>query len=201
MTTYHLATSPENPGGAVWRAAVAAAPRERPDRVVENGVRYLVARLAVAEGGLALHGAGVLRGRRAFVFAGPSRSGKTTAVGLSSDTTSLGDDFAVLLPREGGWRTAAVPFDNLERGPADPPRGLFPVAGVWRLFQADEAAIETPAGPQAVASLTSCAAFPWAMPDLAAAVLEHAQRFVSESCFGHLRFGRDPDFWKLLPAD
>ena len=48
---------------------------------------------------LALHGAGVMREERAYLFVGPSRSGKSTAVRLSAPAISMGDDFAVVLPR------------------------------------------------------------------------------------------------------
>ena len=57
-----------------WRLVVEETPQEPLGRIVENAARYLVARLAAEEGGLALHGAGVTRRGRAWVFAGPSRS-------------------------------------------------------------------------------------------------------------------------------
>jgi len=174
--------------------------QEPTDRALENAVRYLVARRCVGEGGFALHGAGVLRHGRAHVFAGPSRAGKTTAVSLSPPgATSLGDDFScVVRTARGGFCTAAVPFDNREAAPADPPRGLFPIAGIWRLYQAQETGIERPAAVRAASSLMACTAFPWAMPDLAEAVLDHARDFVATGAFGHLRFAPTSEFWSLI---
>jgi len=198
VRAHHFVMCREDAGARIWRLGIIRTPHEPPDRIVENAVRYLTARLAVEKGGVALHGAGVLRDGRAYVLAGPSRSGKTTAVRLSAPSVSLGDDFAILLPGEGAWWTAAVPFDNSEEAPANPPRGSFPVAGVWRLHHAPRARVEALRPARAVASLMGCAAFPWAMPDMADQVLEHVGRFIAESTFLHLYFREEPDFWKLL---
>ena len=165
---------------------------------MENVVRYLVARLCVKAGGFALHGAGVLRGDRVHVFAGPSGSGKTTAVGLSLGATSLGDDFSVVIRARGSWQTVAVPFDNSERAPATPVAGLIPIAAIWRLLQAPDDAVQTLPPAQATASLMGCVAFPWAMPDLAEAVLEHVGAYVVSAVFGQLRFKPTPEFWSLI---
>ena len=40
---------------------------------------------------------------------------------------------ALLRPGPRGWIAPALPFDNAERVDHEPPRGLFPVAGVWRV--------------------------------------------------------------------
>jgi hypothetical protein len=195
--SYHFAVAPEA-GGDGLRFALADDPDEPVARVVENVVRYCVARMAAQAGGFALHGAGVLRAGRAYVFAGPSRSGKTTAVTLSAPAQSLGDDFAVILPGEDGWQAPAVPFCSFERVPPKPREPLFPVAGIWRLHQAPEPRLETLTPAIAAASLMGCAAFPWAMPDLSEAVLEHVRRYVATAVFAHLHFRMDPDFWGLL---
>ncbi len=196
--SYHFALAREGSGGA-WVLALADEADEPIERVIENGVRYLVARVAVEAGGFALHGASVLRGGRAYVFAGPSLSGKSTAVALSAPAASLGDDFAALLPGAGAWRLPALPFDNSEKAPPKPAGALFPVAGIWRLFQAAESRLETVPPTIAAASLLGCAAFPWAMPDLSDSVLEHVRSYVEHAVFAHLHFRKTPDFWDLLP--
>jgi len=196
VRSYHFALVPEVSGA--WRLAIEDRGAEPVGRVIENATRYLVARLAVARGGLALHGAGVLRGRQAFIFAGPSGAGKSTAIRLSSPARSLGDDFAVVLPVSGGWGTPALPFDNAGVAPPDPVRGLCPLAGVWRLFQAEHHRVERPSGVMAQASLLACAAFPWALPDLADRSGEAVAALAASGLFGHLHFAPDPGFWSLL---
>lgn len=199
VRSYHFALCPDEEPDQ-WRLVLVEPTGEAIERVVENALRYLVARLAILSGGFALHGAGVLRGGQAYLFAGPSRSGKTTAVRLAAPDRSLGDDFAVLLPAAGGWVAPAVPFDNAETRPSSVPAwGPFPVHGVWRLFHAPDARVETPAGtPAATASLLGCTAFPWALADLTAPMIEHVRRFVESGRFGHLHFSPTSDLWPLL---
>jgi hypothetical protein len=196
VRSYHFALAPEDAGA--WRLSVEDSGGESVGRIFDNAARYLVARLAVARGGLALHGAGVRRGEKAHVFAGPSGAGKTTAVKLSAPAESLGDDFAVVMPHDGGWGTPALPFDNDETAPLHPMRGVCPLAGVWRLFKAAEHRIEKPSGLMAQASILACAAFPWALPDLTGQVGQSVASLAGSGLFGHLHFAPDPGFWRLL---
>jgi hypothetical protein len=196
VRSYHFALGPEIAGP--WRLAVLEQPDEPLGRVFDNAARYLVARLALERGGLALHGAGVLKDGKAWIFAGSSGAGKSTAARLSAPAASLGDDFAVILPQEGGWAAPALPFDNTEIAPRVGARGLLPLAGIVRLFQAPTHSVETPAGVLAQASLMSCAAFPWALPDLSEAAGEAVAQIAASGLYRHLRFAPDPGFWSLL---
>lgn len=196
VRSYHFALSPEISG--TWRLAVEDSGDEPTGRILENATRYLVARLALENRGLALHGGAVRRGGRAFVFAGPSGAGKSTAVRLSYPAESLGDDFALVLPAADGWRVPALPFDNAEAASREPVRGLTPLAGIWRLFQGERHRVEDLTGVLAQASLMACAAFPWAFPDLAAREGESIAALAASGLFGHLHFSPDPGFWPLL---
>jgi hypothetical protein len=197
VRSYHFALGPEVSG--TWRLAVEAGDSEPVGRVLDNAARYFVARLALERGGLAVHGAGVRRGRVAWVFTGKSGAGKTTASRLSAPAQSMGDDFAVMIPNGDGWAAAALPFDNTEKAPRVALGGLIPLAGVFRLFQSDRHMLERPSGVWAQASILSCAAFPWALPDLSARAGESVARLAASGLFGHLHFAQDPGFWSLLP--
>ena len=73
----------------------------------------------------------------------------------------------------------ALPFDNSERAPADPPAGRFKLAGMWRLFKGETARVQELSATTATASLLGCAAFPWAMPDRTEQLLDsYFWRFV-----------------------
>jgi hypothetical protein len=196
VRSYHFALGPEVSGS--WRLAVEAGGGEPVGRVIDNAARYLVARLAIERGGIALHGAAVRRDGRAWVFAGKSGAGKSTASRLSAPAESMGDDLAVIVPVRGGWAAAALPFDNLETAPADPVRGLTPLGGVFRLFQSERHVLERPSGVWAQASILACTAFPWAIPDLADRAGESIARLAASGLFGHLHFALDPGFWPLL---
>ena len=195
VTSYAFAMAERRAGE--WVLALAPAAGEPPGRTMDNVARWLVARLATAGGGLALHGAGILNGGVAWVFAGPSRAGKSTASRLASPAPSLGDDFAVVVPSGTGWRVPAVPFDNSEKAPRLI-AGLHPLGGILRLFQAQDVRLDRPVSALAVASLMACVAFPWALPDRLDSMQEVAQRLVTEELFNHLHLTLDPQFMHLL---
>jgi hypothetical protein len=197
--SYGFAIAPA--GTDAYTIAAAETPVEPMERTLDNAARWVVARLAASSGGIALHGAAVLRGGTAHVFTGPSRAGKSTAARLSPGSTPLGDDFAVVVPEGAGWGVAGVPFDNAESAPAAPPRGLYPLAGIWRLFQDSVHRVDRPGPAVAQASLLACCAFPWALPDLLPDTQRAVEALVGDGRFGHLHFAPDPGFWPLLEGE
>jgi len=198
LRSFHFALGCDAPP-ALWRCALAEPEGEPIDRAFENAVRCLIARLAVEEGGFALHGAGVeRRDGRTWILAGPSRAGKTTAVSLARDVKSLGDDFAVVVSTTGGWGAAAVPFDNTERAPLDAPAGLLPLERIYRLFQAPKTRVVVPPKFRALPSLLACAAMPATMPDLAQRLLANVESYIDSGTFAELYFPKSPEFWDQL---
>ncbi|HVQ34900.1 MAG TPA: hypothetical protein VMT33_02730 [Candidatus Bathyarchaeia archaeon] len=194
VASYRFAMAPDT--SSSWRLAIEETPAEPVDRIVENAARYLVARLATEQGGLALHGAGIARDGRAWIFAGPSRSGKSTAIS-HSEGISLGDDFAVTIPGTEPWTVLAVPFDNAGCGSIETTAPM-PLAKILRLRQAPTPKLERPPAPIAQASLLACAAFPWAVPDLATRLDDAVAALVSQGLFAELSLAPDPSFWDVL---
>jgi len=197
VASYHFAIGADAAQGA-WRVGITDQADEPIERIVENAVRHVAARVATEDGGFAMHSAGVARNGRAWLFAGPSRAGKSTAVRLSAPATSLGDDFGLVLPGDAGWVAPALPFDNSEQVEHEPPDGELSVAGIWRLYQSPEIRVEDPPHGLAVASLMGCVAFPWTLPEFADGLLERVERFVSEGRFHHLHFNATEPFWSHL---
>jgi hypothetical protein len=197
VASYNFAIAREADEGE-WRAGLTRQDGEPLERVVENIVRFVTACVALESGGFAMHAAGVLRDGEAFIFAGPSGSGKSTATRLARPATSLGDDFALVVPERGGWVAPALPFDNSERIASDAVRGVYPVRGIWRLVQSDETRVETPSTGMAVASLMGCVAFPRTMPEMADRLLGQVRRFVAECRFGRLHFSLSEALWPHL---
>jgi hypothetical protein len=189
VTSYAFAIADEPGNPLAFRLGLTRDAAEPVGRTLDNVARWVVARLALDDGGFALHAAAVVLDGRAFVFAGPSRAGKSTAVAASRPAESLGDDFAALIcDGPGRWWTSAVPFDNSERVHAVPHGGPFPVAAAWRLAHGPALRVQALRGPHAAAALLGCAAFPWALPDQREALADHVERFVRERGFGVLQF-------------
>ena len=197
IASYHFAVAPDGQPRS-WRLALTRGSDEPVERILENAVRYLTAVVTAEDGGFAMHAAGVLHEGRAFLFAGPSRAGKSTVVRLLSPAVSLGDDFGLVLPGPEGWVAPALPFDNAERSPGGPCGQLFPVAGIWRLFQSEVTRLERPAPGLIEASLLGCVAFAWAMPEASTSLLQQVGRFVAEGRFEHLHFEQQAELWSLL---
>jgi hypothetical protein len=196
VASYRFALAAEAPG--VWRVGLSSEPGEPDDRVMDNVSRYMAARLALEVGGFAMHAAAVEQRGRAFVLAGPSRAGKSTAATLFRGARSLGDDFAIVLPAAGGWVAPALPYDNAESVEGRLQQGEFPVAGIWRLSQAGENRVERLPPALTEASLVACAAFPWAMPELAETLLANARRYAETALHERLYFTREADLGGLL---
>ncbi len=196
VVSYAFCLCRDEPG--VWTVALTPLEREPLGRSLENAVRYVVAEAAVDAGGFAIHGAGVIDEGKAVIFAGGSNAGKTTAVELSAPRPSLGDDYALIAPGRDGWVTAAVPFDNAERAPAEPRRGWIPIRGVWRLYKDEVDKAERAPVTLAGASLMSCVALPWVMPHRVEALMGNVDTFVAEGAYGHLRFRKSDEFWQKI---
>ncbi len=142
-----------------------------------------------------MHGAALLRDGRAWIFAGPSNAGKTTAVALSAPAVSLGDDFALVMPAGIGWVAPALPFDNSERVEGTPGPGPYPLAESCGLKQADAHGLDREGGGRAIAALMGCVAFPWTMPEAASDLLANVTALAEAGLFARLRFRKDSGFW------
>ena len=197
IASYHFALCEET-DAVTWRVALREGSDEPAARMLENAVRYVVSRIALEQQGWAMHAASVLREGRAYLFAGPSGAGKSTAAALCGTEGEIGDDFAMLVRRDGDWLVPAMPFNNAGRVDGPPVEGLFPLAGVWRVYQAPHASVERPPRGPAVASLMGCAAFPWTVPEMADILLARTSELVAEGKFAHLHFARDSDLWSVL---
>jgi hypothetical protein len=195
VVSYNFALGRDIESWPGWTLGITRGVSEPPGRILENGMRFVLAVLALDAGGFAMHSAGVLHDGRAFLYAGPSRSGKSTAVAASAPAESLGDDFGLVLPEGDHWVAPAVPFDGSERIAAGAPLGQYPVTAILRLYQASETSIDYPSAHVGVASLMSCTAFPWGYPERASDLLEHVRRFVEQCRFGHLRFALGSDLF------
>jgi hypothetical protein len=169
------------------------------ERGLENFLRVMTARFALERGGLLLHGACVVRGGLAYVFFGPSGSGKTTVTMLSPGDMILSDDLTLVVPVDGTYRSAGIPFGMAHHRTPES-AGAFPIASFNRLVQSDEVAIEPIDGARALAELGGSLPFVMQEPAEAGRALAVAERVVAAVPVRRLRFRRDPSFWAAVAA-
>ena len=151
-----------------------------------------------------LHAAAALAPGGVHVFCGPSRSGKSTAIGNSRAHRVLTDEAVVLVPQPGGYRAEGSPI-NPECAFKQP--GSGPLAGVYLLVQADRHELRPAAREDGLLRLTQEVMVPLGPLETnlslgSARALDCAARLWAIRPAQELRLLPDPGFWRLLePRD
>ncbi len=153
-------------------------------------LRVVFSVLAFQAGGLMVHAAGVLRGRRAFLFLGHSGAGKSTVAANSPDDTILNDDLIILLPGRDGWTAHGTPFTH--PGQARPSPGCGPAAALLFLHQSPRVSLEPLSPAQSLAALLASTPVLNAAPE---PPLDRCQAVVSAVPAFALHLLPDPSFW------
>jgi hypothetical protein len=150
-------------------------------------------------GGFVFHSAGVVKEGRAYLFYGPSGAGKSTVSELSRPLPLLSDDLVLVMNDAGAWKAATTPFAG-SLPQADKSPGTYPLAGLFRLVQAEEHRL-APLGPSAlaVASLLACCPFVGSRARREGALLPLLQDLCGAVRSFELYFRKDGGFWTLLP--
>lgn len=166
--------------------------------LMEYAARVLTALLLDREGGLLLHGAGLVRDGRGLLLLGPSGTGKTTAARNAAGAQVLNDDLVALRPAAGGWELHATPFSNPSQ--VRPAWGQAPLAGILRLRQATPPALGPLSAGQALAELA--AAVPVLVADAARlpAMMARLAQVAQATPGAVLRLGPRPDYWPVVDA-
>jgi hypothetical protein len=175
------------------RSAELAIASHTPARGVDYFLRVVLSALAFRSGGLLLHAAGVVRGRRAFLFFGRSGSGKTTVARNSPDDLVLNDDLVLLRPENGHWMAYGTPFTNPSQ--TTPAAGSAPVAALLRLVQSPRVVLQPLTGARALAELLACVPVLNASP---APPLERCRMLLLSIPAYDLHLRPDSSFWEVI---
>jgi hypothetical protein len=167
------------------------------DRGLENFLRVVIASYVVRQGGLLVHGSGVVRGGRAHIFFGPSGSGKTTVTHLSPHDRVLSDDLTLVVPCGGTFGACGIPFGMAHHRRPDS-SAAFPIASLNRLVQSRDVRREPLARAQALAELGGSLPFVMQETGQAAQALETAARVLERIPAYRLFFRRDDSFWGVV---
>lgn len=194
------------PSGSVASASLGVAEEHElaQANVIENFLRVLTAHRALGRGGVVLHSAGLVFGRRAFIFAGRSGAGKTTLTrkGHEKGARVLSDDINLLLPCAGGYEAHAVPFTGefgRSLAPTDS-RAAYVVAGLVLLTQRDRLQTKPVTGSVAVARLLTGCPFVNTDTDESAALFDAVTGLVARVPVIGLGCRRDDDIEHIMNA-
>jgi hypothetical protein len=182
-------------GGALWTPAGEG---DRFPGILENFCRVLVAYRLHELGGAVIHGAAVVHGDGALLFAGPSGAGKSTVsrMALERGLAVTSDDLNALLPSPDGAILAGLPFTgDLERGDG---RARHPLRALFRL-EKDTGDRLLPLGrAEAAACLMACSPFVNADRNRHTALLSSLLDLTQGVPVHALRFSLTGGMWSLL---
>ena len=166
---------------------------------VESFLRVCFSMLAVQRGGLLLHAAGIVKDEQAYVFAGPSGTGKSTIAGLSADRGRiLSDEMIYVQGVERGGYIFGTPFHgtNSEQpfAPGAPLRVvLFPVKDTTT-------GVESLRPPDALRRLLAATFSFDASTDGHQRLLDLAAALVQKTSMLQLRFRKDASLWDAIDS-
>jgi len=183
--------------GALWTPAGSAlVPEDRFPGIFENFCRVLVAYRLHELGGAVVHGAAVVDGGEALLFAGPSGAGKSTVarMALERGMTVLSDDLNALLP---GPVLCGLPFTgDLDKADS---RARYPLRALLRLEKDTDDRLRPLGRAETAACLLACSPFVNADPDRHAALLSTYLGLMEGVPAYALRFSLAGGMWGILP--
>lgn len=168
---------------------------------IENYLRWVVADLALDRGGFVLHAAGLAKDGKAYLLFGHSGAGKSTATEISLRETAgvlpLSDDLVLILKHGEGFVAATTPFwGSLPQNVKE--RGLYPLAGVYRLRQSPSVQIRELPLALAAGMLLSCCPFVADPARRAGILVPLVEEFCRSVPVKELFFRKDPSFWEVI---
>jgi len=207
IVSYHFAAHYRVAERSV-RVLLARGPGRREERLLDNLFRVIAGYAFIEEGAVLVHAAALAVGERGYVFYGPSGAGKTTVSRLSLPRADLLSDDQALLSLEGDRvLLSATPFRGGER--LHPHRHeeaitrpnlnrTVPLAGLFRLVQADRVALSELSPSRQIASLLSAVPVFPGEPYNNARLMTTLGAVVERVPARELRFLPDASFWDLL---
>lgn len=169
---------------------------ENPCAALANFTRRLLMERIPVLGGVVLHSACVARSGHAYLFAGKSGAGKSTACALSVPALIVADDLSAVRIKGDGADVWGLPeYDGVSGAIRAP--GPFRLAAIFRLVKAAHPALSRLSVAEAIAGLMALPSGPEgnALAATSLAALEALMRLVP--CY-ELRFRKDPSFWACI---
>lgn len=124
-----------------------------------NFVKNLYSVLILSDGGLMLHAAGVVKDASAYIFFGPSESGKSTIARVSGNYPVLTDELVAIMCLNGSFKAYSTPFwgGGIKAGKWT--NGSFEIGGLFKLIKDNEVYLKRLSYGQAIAEILTVPEF------------------------------------------
>lgn len=164
---------------------------------VDSAIRIIHSLVLAEQQGMLLHAAGVIRGGRAFLFAGPSGVGKTTISRLAHpDDHLLTDEISYVRNCAGTWTAFGTPFAGELARPGE--NRQAPVAALYLLRHGEENSLTLSPPAAATRAIMRNVLFFADDPCLTRRIFETVCAFVESVRVYDLSFLPDSRVWSLI---
>lgn len=164
---------------------------------IENYLMRVFNILAIESGGFFIHACGVVKDNKAYLFYGPSGSGKSAVASLSPDLGVLSDDMILIIPKEGDYLASSTPFwGSMSR--ALRTKGIFSIKGCFHLVKSTETELKKIENIKAMTTLFSSSLFGAFNSKRSSKLFDNIKEFVKKKEVNELALPLKPVFWDLI---
>ena len=166
-----------------------------PGTILLNFLTQVFSELVLADNGILLHSACVIKNNKAYIFYGISGAGKSTVCRFSPGCAIASDDLTALRIIHGRFRAWGIP--QLDRFPPPPSHGPYPVKGLFLLKKGPGNRLVSIHGSTAIATALTIKNGRFdserigKMLELLAKLTDHVPSY-------ELQFRKDSSFWKCI---
>lgn len=168
----------------------------RPIETVDYALRVVYSFLAHKVHGFLFRAAGIVRNKKAYLFAGHSGCGKTTASKNSLEYQVLNDDLLVLRRLKDEWMVFGTPFWNPTQ--VKPSNANAKLAGIYFLVQDKQVFLEPISTGQALAEFIASVPVISIDPVRSGQLFQRGLKMFNEISAYRLHFLPDNSFWKVI---
>ncbi|MCX7829547.1 MAG: hypothetical protein N2445_00600 [Acidobacteria bacterium] len=164
---------------------------------IENYLMRVFNIMAIEAGGFFIHACGVVKDQKAYLFYGPSGSGKSAVASLSPDLGVLSDDMILIIPKEGDYLASSTPFwGSMSR--ALRTKGIFSIKGCFHLVKSTETELKKIENIKAMTTLFSSSLFGAFNSKRSSKLFDNIKDFVKHKEVKELALPLKPVFWDLI---
>lgn len=155
--------------------------------------RFFVQTVLIRRGGALLHGCGVVRKGRGYLFTGPSETGKSTTAATCAPSEVLSDEIVCVRRAEGGWRLHSTFWRRDAVGDA-------PLTAVFLMRRGDFPTLAAASPAEAVARLIENPSPPVEAFGGGAEMLELYSALVARTPCFHMRITPGASHWAEIES-